>query len=111
MSEDESSIGGLYRYKACCGQLNYENSVSSKLNMLLKHPLFVMGILYILFYISVTLYLTFFKAEMTNTETLLCQLGFVFFILSIWIAFIEGAKMKFNGTKFGQKKLALYARR
>ena len=86
MSEDEDLIGAQAR----CGLSNYQNSIWLTMNKLLMGTLFVMSILYIMLFIGVTLYITFFRTEMTNIETLLYCAGFAFCVFSIGIAFIGG---------------------
>lgn len=67
-----------------------EDSVIIRTNDILKSSVFLLAIGYIVFFACLILFITFIEIEMTITQEIAICLGFIFFVVSIWLAFIGG---------------------
>jgi len=67
-----------------------EDSVLIRTNEILRSSLFLLAIGYVVFFACLIIFITFVEIEMTTPQEIAICLGFVFFVVSIWLAFIGG---------------------
>ncbi len=73
-----------------CMPVGSEDSVIIRTNDILKSSVFLLAIGYIVFFACLILFITFIEIEMTINQEIAICLGFIFFVVSIWLAFIGG---------------------